>query len=106
MAEIGIQARQAVDDETGEKVPFLVDRRLGGTWGYKSGTDGTPDLAGVQVLKLTCTAGPGGGSFTINGGDSVALGANQPFEHTFEGVVTAPTIVFTGTVGFFVETIA
>jgi hypothetical protein len=76
------------------------------TWGYSAGTDGTPTLTGLQVLSLSCVGGPEGGTLTIDGGDTITLAPSQPFSLTLGWPVTAPAIVFTDTVAYFVETLA
>lgn len=85
---------------------LLTDPRIPGTWGYAAGASGTPDLTGQQVLAISATAGGGGGSIVIDGGDTITLAAGQAFDVPLRGVLVAPTIVFTGTTVFFVETVA
>jgi hypothetical protein len=81
-----------------------------GAWGYSSGTSGTVTLTGgKRVLQITAVALEAAGSFTINGGDVIALpyGSSDKVstEITIEpqGNLTNPTIVFTGTDSYFVE---
>lgn len=57
--------------------------------------------AGCAVLGI---AAQGTGSLTINGGQSVPISGS--FSLAPEGLLIAPTIVFTGTTSYFVETVA
>lgn len=83
-----------------------VDDAQLGTWGYKAGTSGTPGLPGKRVISISATGGTSGGTIVINGGDAIPLAAGQPFSVPLRGVLTAPTIAFTGTASYFVETLA
>lgn len=83
---------------------------LAGTWGYSSGTVGTVTLTGgKRVLQITAVALEEAGSFTINGGDVIALPYGDTdkvsTEITLEpqGNLTDPVIVFTNTDSYFVE---
>lgn len=83
---------------------------LSGTWGYNSGTSGTLTLTGSKrVLQITAIAQQAAASLTINAGNTITLpyGSTDKASSTItiepKGNLTDPTIVFTGTVGFFVE---
>ena len=83
-----------------------VDASQLGTWGYKAGVSGTPTLTGKRVLKITASApSSGAATITINGGDTITIPAGKTFGYELRGSVTAPTVVFTGTDAYFVETI-
>ncbi len=86
--------------------PLVVDSRSLGTWGYKAGASGSPTLTGKRVLAIYASApSDADGSLVINGGDSIPVPAGKGINIEPRGVLTAPTIVFTGTDGYFVETI-
>ena len=75
-----------------------------GTWGYKAGVAGSPTLpAGAKVLQISAVCTSAAGSFTINGGDSIAV--PQYVASTFEprGNLVAPALVFSSTDSYLVE---
>lgn len=104
---IGTTAQRLHVDDGGQSltVDGAVDTNALGTWGYKAGTSGTPTLTGKRVVKISALGGASDGSLTINGGDSITIKANTPFGIELRGNLAAPTLVFTGTVAYFVETI-
>ena len=76
-----------------------------GTWAYHAGASGTLNVpAGERVLGIVAHATTAG-SFTINSGDSIPVPANVGIELEPVGNLTAPTIVFTGTDTYVVETV-
>jgi hypothetical protein len=77
-----------------------------GTWSYYAGTSGTINVtSGQRVLGITAHATNAGSTMTINGGQSFPIIANSAFNLTPNGNLTAPTIVFSGTDSYFIETI-
>jgi hypothetical protein len=86
-----------------------VDSRLTGTWGYQAGTSGTEstDLSAKKVLAIFASAPTSGnGSVAINGGDSIVVPAGKSVNIEPRGTLVAPSIVFTGTDAYFIETVA
>lgn len=82
---------------------YVVDPKTTGAWGYKSGVDGTPSIpSGAKVLQITATS-IAGGSFTINGGDTVMIPPYGSISIEPKGNLIAPVLVFTSTSGYFVE---
>lgn len=74
-----------------------------GTWGYAAGTSGTPTLpANAKVLQISATS-LSGGSFTVNGGSSITIPANQQFTLEPRGNLVSPTVAFTGTSSYVIE---
>lgn len=77
---------------------------LAGTWGYESGVSGSAIIgAGKRVLQITAVAGALGATMTINGGATVTIPALTSITIEPKGNLTAPSLVFTGTSGYFVE---
>lgn len=84
----------------------VTDPALSGTWGYQSGTNGTVNIgADVRVSMITAAAAETAASFTINGGSTITVPANSSITIAPRGVLVAPTLVFTGTSAYFVETV-
>lgn len=88
--------------------PFLSNQI--GTWGYNSGISGTLTLTGTKkVLMITAIGQEASATITINGGDTITLpyGGTDKVSSSIEikpvGTLVSPTIVFTGTKGYFVE---
>jgi hypothetical protein len=78
---------------------------LTGTWGYHAGVSGTVVVAaGERVVGIAAHA-TDAGSMTIDGGDSVPVPAGTGVVFTPQGNLVAPTIVFTGTDSYVVETL-
>lgn len=76
-----------------------------GAWGYYSGINGTVTVAtGRRVVGISAFAALGG-TITINGGPVVTLPIGVAISISPNGNLTAPTIVFTGTSTYFVETV-
>lgn len=75
-----------------------------GTWGYVSGIDGTVvvtgRVVGIGAYSLL------GGSFTINGGDVITLPSGVAYNIQPNGNLVNPTIIFTGTNTFIIETVS
>lgn len=75
-----------------------------GVWGYTSGVQGTATIpVGARVLQLSAVAGASGATMTINGGDTVTIPALASITIEPKGNLTAPSLVFTSTTGYFVE---
>jgi hypothetical protein len=104
--KIGFSAEDSAPVLVSSSNPLPVDGAVGGTWGYKAGTSGTPTLTSKRVVSISCLAGGSGATITINGGDTITVPADTPFGIPINGRLTAPTIVFTGTTSYFVETSA
>lgn len=89
------------DAQLREVTPDLV-----GTWGYHAGISGTEVIpAGQRVIGIAAHATVAG-SMTINGGDSVPIPAQSGIAIQPVGQLVAPTLVFTSTDGYFVETLS
>lgn len=79
---------------------------LTGTWAYEAGVAGTEIIgAGQRVIGIAAHAGIVAGSMTINGGDVIPVPANSSITINPYGQLVAPTIVFTGTDSYFIETL-
>lgn len=77
-----------------------------GTWSYYGGISGTITVAaGQRVLSISCHSSSGG-SLTINSGMSIPVPANVGFAINPLGNLIAPTIVYTGTDSYFIETVS
>lgn len=75
-----------------------------GKWGYAAGVSGSVDIPDQKrVLQITAVAKGADGEFTINGGDVVPVPDGAGITIEPKGNLVAPTLVFTGTVGYFVE---
>lgn len=76
-----------------------------GTWKYYAGTAATVTVgASERVTGLTAHATLAG-TVTINGGPAITVPANSSFNLQPGGNLVAPTIVFTGTDAYVVETV-
>lgn len=76
-----------------------------GTWGYVAGVSGTVVIAaGRRVLGIAAYSSAGG-TLTINGGDSVVIPAASAIGISPKGNLVAPTLIFTGTTSYFVESV-
>lgn len=83
----------------------IIDNKTSGTWGYRSGVDGTPTFpANAKVLQISA-ASPIATSSTavINGGNTITVPAGQSVTFEPKGNLITPTIVFTGTASYIVE---
>lgn len=90
-------------DQSAVSVNHTTLNNQTGTWGYRSGVDGTATVpAGARVIGIAAHSTVGG-SFTINGGASVPVPANTGVEIQPLGNLTGATIVFTSTDTYFVE---
>lgn len=86
------------DEAGGPALPKLV-----GAWDYRAGASGTVSVpAGGRVVGIAAHS-TAGGSFTINGGNSVPVPANVGVAVVPNAQLVAPTLVFTGTDSWFVE---
>lgn len=97
----------SVDDNGGSLTtdnPDIPD--LTGTWAYDAGVSGVEVIgAGRRVIGIAAHAGILAGSMTINGGDVIPVPANSSITINPYGQLVAPTIVFTGTDSYFIETL-
>jgi hypothetical protein len=76
-----------------------------GMWAYAAGVSGTVVIAaGRRVLGIAAYS-TAGGTMTINGGDSVVIPASSAIGIAPKGNLVAPTLVFTGTTSYFVESV-
>lgn len=93
--------------DTGNTSLSSIDGKLpdqSGTWGYDSGTAGSISISsGLRVLQITAVAGASGATMTINGGSTVTIPALTSITIEPKGNLTAPSLVFTSTTGYFVE---
>lgn len=81
-------------------------QRVYGAWSYYAGTSGSVVVsAGARVLGIAAHSTTGG-SFTINGANTVTIPANVSINIEPLGNLIAPTIVFTGTDTYFVEVVS
>lgn len=76
-----------------------------GVWDYHAGADGTVNVPSPQRVIGIAAHATTAGSFTINAGDSVPVPANSSIEVNPNGNLVAPTVIFTGTDSYFIETI-
>lgn len=76
-----------------------------GAWAYSAGTNGTVVVAANKRVVGVGAFSTAGGSMTINGGDSIPIVANTAFNFNPMGNLVAPTIIFTGTNSYMVETV-
>jgi hypothetical protein len=77
-----------------------------GTWAYSAGTSGTVAVAANRrVIGIAAAAVSSGATVQINGGDTVPVPENMSIEVIPRGNLVAPTIVFTGTASYFVESV-
>lgn len=81
------------------------DALTGEVWAYATGTSGMVNIpAGGKVLQITAIAGEGGThTIEINGGAAIPLPQHSSLTVQPRGNLVAPTVVFTGTVAYFVE---
>lgn len=72
-----------------------------GVWSYVAGVSGSRTITGkIQSILAHSTAG---GSFTVNGGDSIPVPANTGFAFAPEGNLVNATFVFTNTDMYLIE---
>ena len=100
-------AATAANQTTGNASLSSIDGKLpalSGTWGYDAGGSGSVTIgAGKRVLQITAVAGGLGATLTINGGATVTIPALASITIEPRGNLTAPSLVFTGTSGYFLE---
>lgn len=77
-----------------------------GTWGYTSGIDGTIVITGSKRVTGIGAYSLLGGSFTINGGDTITVPSGVAFNIQPNGNLVDPTFIFTGTNTFIIETVS
>ena len=76
-----------------------------GTWKYYSGIAGTVTVgAGERILGIAAHTSVAG-TVQINGGSLITIPANVSVGIEPEGNLVAPTIIFTGTDTYLVETV-
>lgn len=84
----------------------FTDANQTGAWAYSAGVSGTVAIAaGRKVLQITATAGLTAASLTINGGASITIPIGKSLCIEPKGNLVAPTIVFTSTAAYFVESV-
>lgn len=76
-----------------------------GSWGYSAGVSGTVNVAANRRVIGIAAHSIVGGSLTINGGDSVIIPANGQIAIQPKGNLVAPTLVFTATSSYFIESV-
>lgn len=75
-----------------------------GTWDYAAGSFGTQNVpAGGRVLSIVASAQGADASVAINGGDPIMVRDGKDMTINPEGQLIAPTVVFTGTVSYFID---
>lgn len=92
-----------VDTDNPTEPPAVTVNRQPGTWGYDAGTSGTEVISsGRRVISITahCTTA---GSMTIDGGDTITIPATSSLTIRIDGVLVAPTLIFTGTDAYIVQ---
>lgn len=77
-----------------------------GTWGYISGTNGTVVVSGAKRIIGIGAYSLLGGSFTINGGNTITIPSGVAYNIEPRGNLIDPTIIFTGTDTFLIETVS
>jgi hypothetical protein len=77
-----------------------------GTWGYISGIDGTVVVSGGKRIIGIGAYSFLGGTFTINGGDTITIPSGVAYNIEPRGNLVDPTFVFTGTNTFLIETVS
>lgn len=109
-ANIGLLngAATANNQTTGNASLSSLDSKIpdeSGVWGYNSGTSGSLTVAAnKRILSITASAAPlVAASMTINGGQTIVIPAGTTITITPKANLTAPTIVFTATISYFVE---
>lgn len=81
------------------------DAQQTGAWAYNSGVSGTVNVsANRRVLQITATSIMGG-TMTINGGQTITIPPNASLSIEPKGNLVAPTIVFTNTSAYFIESV-
>lgn len=75
-----------------------------GTWTYNAGVTGSYSAsAGKRVLQITMVGGAGGGTLTINGGDSIPIPQDVSLAISPRANLIAPSMVFSNTTAYFIE---
>lgn len=77
-----------------------------GTWGYISGIDGTIVVSGSKRIIGIGAYSLLGGSFTINGGNTITIPSGVAYNIEPKGNLVDPTFIFTGTNTFLIETVS
>jgi hypothetical protein len=76
-----------------------------GAWSYRAGVSGAVVIAAnKRVTGITATSS-GGGSVVINSGDAIAVPAGSTISIAPMGNLVAPTITFTTTTAYFIDTV-
>lgn len=83
---------------------FMPD--LTGTWAYYAGVSGTVNVTAGQRVVGIAAFSTAGGTVAINGGSAIPIAAGTGWQLSPTGQLVAPTIVFTGTSSYTVETLA
>lgn len=74
-----------------------------GTWSYSSGINGTVVVTGGKRVIGISAYSVLGGSFTINGGDTILIPAGVAYNIEPNGNLTDPTFIFSDTNTYFIE---
>ena len=75
-----------------------------GSWSYNAGAAGSYSAsAGKRVLQITMVGGAGGGTLTINGGDSIPIPQDVSLAISPRANLIAPSMIFTNTTAYFIE---
>lgn len=77
-----------------------------GTWSYASGIDGTVTVTGTKRVIGISAYSQLGGSFTINGGDTITIPSGVAYNIQPSGNLIDPTIIFSETNTYFVELVS
>ena len=94
-------------DLTNANAVAVYDANVTGTWNYIAGVSGTVSVpSGMRVIGITAHASVSGASLTINGGNSFPIISGCAIAISPAGNVIAPTIVFTNTDAYFIETLS
>lgn len=96
-------ALETIQRANGYEVPFVVPIAVG-AWDYRSGQQGAVILPeDGRLLAFSCMAGPSGATVQIDDGDEIPIPASMGFGISVEADVFNSTIVFTGTITYFVQ---
>lgn len=93
----------AATEATLSGIKMDIDKNYG-TWSYYAGITGSVGVTG-RVVGISAYSALGG-SLTINGGATVTLPIGVAISIEPKGNLVSPTIVFTGTSTYFVETVS
>jgi hypothetical protein len=111
-ANLGLLNGAATEANQNTNNSFLssIDSKIpdeSGSWGYLAGVSGTVVVANNRrVLTITATAGSlVGASMTINGGQTIVIPVGTSITISPKANLVAPTVVFTATTAYFIESV-